>query len=180
MLVIRLARTGRKKYPTYRVVVADSRRPATGKFVDNLGHYNPHTKDVVLNKEEVAKHLKNGAQPSDSVIKLLQREKVDLPKWVALKERAPRPPKKEPAPSADKPPAPDKEAEAPAAPEGKERVAQAAAANAAEVDTPAQDSAELTETAADGEQQAEAAAKGQKAATDAAVEAAEEPKKDPA
>ncbi len=91
MLVIRLARTGRTKYPTYRIVAAESARAATGKFVAVLGHYNPHTKDVVIKHDEIAKHLANGAQPSNTVVKLLIREKVELPKWVKLKTKAPKP-----------------------------------------------------------------------------------------
>lgn len=85
MLVIRLARTGRKKYPTYRIVAAESARATTGKFVAVLGHYNPHTKELVIKKEEASRYIGNGAQPSNSVIKLLQREKVELPNWVSLK-----------------------------------------------------------------------------------------------
>lgn len=87
MLVIRLARTGRAKYPTYRIVAAESARTATGKFVAILGHYNPHTKDIVLKRDEIAKHLSNGAQPSNTVVKLLIREKVELPSWVKLKTK---------------------------------------------------------------------------------------------
>ena len=91
MLVIRLARAGRAKYPTYRLVAAESARAATGKFVAVLGHYNPHTKELVIKHEEVKKHLANGAQPSNTVVKLLTREKVELPGWVKLKTKAPKP-----------------------------------------------------------------------------------------
>jgi small subunit ribosomal protein S16 len=87
LLVIRLARTGRNKYPTYRIVAAESKRTATGKFVAVLGHYNPHTKDLVVKREDIQKHLANGAQPSNTVIKLLIREKLDLPKWVKLQTK---------------------------------------------------------------------------------------------
>ncbi len=90
MLVIRLARTGRTKYPTYRIVAAESARTATGKFVAVLGHYNPHTKDLVVKHEEVAKHLSNGAQPSNTVVKLLIREKIELPSWVKFKTKTPK------------------------------------------------------------------------------------------
>ena len=88
MLVIRLARTGRAKYPTYRIVAAESARAATGKFVAVLGHYNPHTKELVIQRDQIAKHLGNGAQPSNTVVKLLMREKVELPAWVKLKTKA--------------------------------------------------------------------------------------------
>jgi small subunit ribosomal protein S16 len=87
MLVIRLARTGRNKYPTYRIVAAESSRAATGKFVSVLGNYNPHTKELVLKKDEIMGYIKNGAQPSNTVVKLLQREKLELPAWVVLKTK---------------------------------------------------------------------------------------------
>jgi small subunit ribosomal protein S16 len=90
LLVIRLARTGRAKYPTYRIVAAESARAATGKFVAILGHYNPHTKELVLKTDDIKKHLSNGAQPSNTVAKLLTREKVELPAWVKIKTKAPK------------------------------------------------------------------------------------------
>lgn len=91
MLVIRLARTGRNKYPTYRIVAAESARAATSKFVEVLGHYNPHTKALVIEREAIEKRMAQGAQPSNTVIKLLTREKVELPKWAVLKTKAPKP-----------------------------------------------------------------------------------------
>jgi len=90
LLVIRLARTGRTKYPTYRIVAAESARAATGKFVEVLGHYNPHTKELVIKHEETAKRLSQGAQPSNTVVKLLMREKIELPAWVKLKTKTPK------------------------------------------------------------------------------------------
>lgn len=87
MLVIRLARQGRNKYPVYRVVAADKRRAATSKFVAILGHYNPHTKDIVLNKEKIEMYLGNGAQASDRVLRLLKAEGVTLPAWAKTHDR---------------------------------------------------------------------------------------------
>lgn len=85
MLAIRMQRTGRKGYPMYRVIVQEAhRQPTSGKVVANLGSYNPHTKESTLNKEDAAKFLSNGAQPSDRVVKLLQAEKVELPSWVKV------------------------------------------------------------------------------------------------
>ena len=85
MLVIRLQRTGRKGHAQFRVVVQDSRRtPTSGRVVAALGSYNPHTKEVILDKEKAALYLSNGAQPSDRVVRLLQAEKVALPEWVKL------------------------------------------------------------------------------------------------
>ncbi len=83
MLVIRMQRTGRKGHAQFRVVVQDSRRtPTSGRVVAALGSYDPHTKQTTLNKEKTELYLKNGAQPSDRVIRLLKAEKVALPSWV--------------------------------------------------------------------------------------------------
>ena len=98
MLVIRLQRTGRSGYAHYRVVVQDSRKaPTSGKIVKHLGHYNPHTKEIVLNKELAEFYLKNGAQPSNRVIGILQAEGIALPAWAskdAPKKRSIRNPEK--------------------------------------------------------------------------------------
>ncbi|MGB4967456.1 MAG: 30S ribosomal protein S16, partial [Candidatus Saccharimonadales bacterium] len=68
MLVIRLQRTGRKGHAQFRVVVQDSRRtPTSGKIVAQVGTYNPHTKEIVLDKERTQTYLNNGAQPSERV-----------------------------------------------------------------------------------------------------------------
>lgn len=93
MLVIRMSRGGRKKYPVYRIVAADKRRAATGKFVAVLGHYNPHTKTLVIKKDELKKYIDNGAQPSNAVLKLMKAEKITLPKWAEIKTYS-RQPKK--------------------------------------------------------------------------------------
>ncbi|HOA80346.1 MAG TPA: 30S ribosomal protein S16 [Defluviitaleaceae bacterium] len=75
---IRLKRMGAKKAPFYRIVVADSRAPRDGKFIEEVGYYDP-TKDPVVIKvdeEAVQKWLKNGAQPSDTVRGLLKKANV--------------------------------------------------------------------------------------------------------
>ncbi len=95
MLVIRLARTGRKKSAAYRVVAAEKSRAATGKFVEVLGHYNPHTKELVLDKERIATRVGQGAQPSNTVLRLMVREGIELPKWAKIEQKQ-RAPKKEP------------------------------------------------------------------------------------
>jgi len=83
MLVIRLQRTGRKGHAQFRVVVQDSRRtPTSGKIVAQVGTYNPHSKEINLNKERAAHYLEHGAQPSPRVVTLLTSEGVTLPKWV--------------------------------------------------------------------------------------------------
>jgi small subunit ribosomal protein S16 len=87
MVVIRLARGGRVKQAIYRIVAADKRRASTSKFLDILGTYNPHTKEIKLNKELVDKYLANGAQPSDRVLRLLQAEGVNTPEWAKTHDR---------------------------------------------------------------------------------------------
>ena len=72
MLAIRLQRNGRKALPVYRIVVQEAQRhPLSGRIVAQVGSYNPHTKATVLDKAEVEKYLKNGAQPSGRVIRIL-------------------------------------------------------------------------------------------------------------
>ncbi len=88
MLVIRMQRTGRKGHAQFRVVVQDSRRtPTSGKIVAALGHFNPHTKETVINKEKASFFLEHGAQPSERVIRLLKSEGVKMPKWVAVPDK---------------------------------------------------------------------------------------------
>ena len=72
---IRLRRTGAKKAPTYRVIVADSRSPRDGRFIEEIGHYNPRTEPVqiVINEERAKVWLKNGAQPTETVKSLLKK-----------------------------------------------------------------------------------------------------------
>ncbi len=78
MVKIRLRRTGKTKQPSYRVVVADSRSPRDGKFIEIIGHYNPIRQPKVLEiKADRARYwLSVGAQPTDTVVKLLQRVNV--------------------------------------------------------------------------------------------------------
>lgn len=78
MVRIRLRRTGRKKTPTYRIVVADSQSPRDGRFIEIIGQYNPRQGETALNlKTERANYwLDNGAQPSDTVRSLLRKAGV--------------------------------------------------------------------------------------------------------
>lgn len=75
---IRLTRMGSKKAPFYRVVVADSRSPRDGKFIEILGTYNPLTDpaEVKIDSEKAAKWLSNGAQPTDTARALLVKSGV--------------------------------------------------------------------------------------------------------
>ncbi|MFQ3660848.1 MAG: 30S ribosomal protein S16 [Chloroflexaceae bacterium] len=78
MVKIRLRRTGKTKQPSYRVVVADSRSPRDGKFIEIIGHYNPIRQPKVLeiNADRARYWLSVGAQPTETVVKLLQRVNV--------------------------------------------------------------------------------------------------------
>ena len=78
MLKIRLRRMGAKKQPFYRIVVADSRAPRNGAFVEEIGYYNPASEPVQLNinAEAASKWIKNGAQPTDTVRSLLKKNGI--------------------------------------------------------------------------------------------------------
>ena len=75
MLKIRLRRMGAKKAPFYRIVVADSRAPRNGAFVEEIGYYNPISEPVELkiDAEKARTWMKNGAQPTDTVRSLLKK-----------------------------------------------------------------------------------------------------------
>ena len=75
---IRLKRMGSKKSPFYRIVVADSRSPRDGRFIETVGTYNPLVEEnqVTLKEERVLEWLSKGAQPSDTVRNILSKEGV--------------------------------------------------------------------------------------------------------
>lgn len=73
---IRFKRMGSKKAPFYRVVVADSRSPRDGRFIEELGYYNPMTKETKIDGEKASAWIKNGAQPTDTVRVLLKKSGV--------------------------------------------------------------------------------------------------------
>ncbi|MCI5727486.1 MAG: 30S ribosomal protein S16 [Clostridium sp.] len=72
---IRLRRMGAKKAPFYRIIVADSRSPRDGRFIDEIGYYNPVVKpvEVKVNEEKATEWLKKGAQPTDVVKRLFDQ-----------------------------------------------------------------------------------------------------------
>ena len=72
---IRLKRTGRHKLASYRIVVADSRSPRDGRFIEEIGVYQPVNKETVVrvDREAALKWLRNGAQPSDTVRDILSK-----------------------------------------------------------------------------------------------------------
>jgi small subunit ribosomal protein S16 len=84
---IRLARVGRHKTPFYRIVAADSRSPRDGRYVEQIGHYDPskQPQDAVINEELAIKWLKNGAQLSDTVRTLFTQHGL-IAKWHASKK----------------------------------------------------------------------------------------------
>ena len=75
---IRLRRMGAKKAPFYRIVVADERYPRDGRFIEEVGYYDPTKEQTVvkLDAEKVQKWLKNGAKPTDTVKAILTKEGV--------------------------------------------------------------------------------------------------------
>lgn len=157
MVVIRLARGGRVKQAIYRIVAADKRRSASSKFLDILGTYNPHTKELKINNELVEKYLSNGAQPSDRVLRLLQAEGVKTPEWAKPHDRFKKPKKEA------------EEAEAP-----KEEAAAETAEEATDKTEDKAQSVDAPETAATEAQIAE----DQKEATEEVAKAAEEAEKE--
>ncbi len=86
MLVIRYRRAGKKNQPSYRIVLAEHSYPINGKFIEDLGFYNPHTKATGLKKDEILAWLNKGAQPSNSVARLLTKEKVKHNSIVVVKK----------------------------------------------------------------------------------------------
>jgi small subunit ribosomal protein S16 len=75
---IRLARVGSKKNPIYRVVVADARSPRDGRFIEIVGRYNPQTdpSTIDLNEDKIRDWIGKGAQPSDSVRRLMKTQGI--------------------------------------------------------------------------------------------------------
>ena len=92
MVKIRLRRMGAKKQPTYRFVVADSRSPRDGKFIEILGHYNPRVepREVVVNEEKAKAWLAKGAQPSDTVRRLFAEKGIMDRGFVPTTKRKPK------------------------------------------------------------------------------------------
>ena len=78
MVKMRLTRMGAKKAPFYRVVVADSRYPRDGRFIEEIGYYNPLTEpaEIKLDADKVKTWLANGAQPTETVRSLLKKSEI--------------------------------------------------------------------------------------------------------
>ncbi len=73
---MRLRRMGAKKAPTYRVIVADSRSPRDGRFIEEIGYFNPRSNELKLDSEKAKKWINNGAQPTDTVKALLKKSNI--------------------------------------------------------------------------------------------------------
>ena len=73
---MRLRRRGAKKAPTYRVVIADSRSPRDGRFIEEIGYFNPKSDELKIDAEKAKKWLATGAQPTDTVKSLLKKSNI--------------------------------------------------------------------------------------------------------
>ena len=76
MVKIRVTRTGKTHSASYRIVVADHRAPRDGRFIAEIGHYNPNSTALVVAAEDAKKWLSNGAQPSPTIKALLKKAGV--------------------------------------------------------------------------------------------------------
>lgn len=73
---MRLRRMGAKKAPTYRVIVADSRSPRDGRFIEEIGYFNPRTDEIKIDADKAKVWIQNGAQPTDTVKALLKKSNI--------------------------------------------------------------------------------------------------------
>jgi small subunit ribosomal protein S16 len=136
---IRLMRVGKKKQPTYRVVVADGRSPRDGRFIEIIGQYAPRNEPSVVqvDSDKAVAWLQKGAQPTEQAAKVLAIAGVwDAYKSVTGKDAAAKPAPKTPKPKAAKP---EPEAAAPApAPAAEAEASEAAPAEEASSDAEAE------------------------------------------
>jgi small subunit ribosomal protein S16 len=112
---IRLMRVGKKKQPTYRVVVADSRSPRDGRFIEILGQYEPRhdPSRIAVDTDRAVHWLRHGAQPTEQVAKILEVAGIwDAYKTATGKDAAAKPKPKVPKPKAEKKAAPVEKAAA--------------------------------------------------------------------
>jgi small subunit ribosomal protein S16 len=168
MVRIRLKRVGAKKHPFYRIVVVDQRAARDGAFIEQIGTYDPFPDppEIKIDEEKVAKWMKNGAQPSESIVSLFQTQGI-LPKVTtvaAAPEAAPKAAAKA-APKAAAKAAPKAAATATAVADPPEEVAE---------ETPAEEVAEATDEVAAETPAEDAAEDASKAAHEDAAEAANE------
>lgn len=77
MLIIRLRRTGKKHEPSYRIVVTDPKKSVYSPYVEMIGHFNPKTKETVLDKEKAVEWMNKGAKPTNTVSKIFKKEGLE-------------------------------------------------------------------------------------------------------
>lgn len=98
MLVIRFLRAGKKNQPFYKIVVTDKKNPPRGgRFNEEVGFWNPLTKEKKLNVEKIKTWIKNGAKPSATVFNLLLKEKIIEGKKIAVHKKSKKPAEAAPA-----------------------------------------------------------------------------------
>jgi small subunit ribosomal protein S16 len=76
MLKLRLKRNGRKRQPSYRLVIMESTSRRNGRPIDEVGYYNPITKELSINEDKIIKWLKYGVQPTETVVQLLKKSNL--------------------------------------------------------------------------------------------------------
>ena len=76
MLKLRLKKIGRKRQPCYRMIIIPNTSRRDGTAIDEVGYYNPITKEVSFNSEKIVKWLKNGVQPTNTVKRILEKAKI--------------------------------------------------------------------------------------------------------
>lgn len=80
MLKLRLKRNGRKRQPSYRLVIIESASRRNGRPIDEVGYYNPITKESYFNQDKIIKWLKYGVQPTETVFQLLKKSNLIVDK----------------------------------------------------------------------------------------------------
>jgi len=75
MVKIRLTRLGKKKVPFYRIIVTDSKKARDGEYIEKVGHYDPRSKELKLNRDRIEYWISKGAQPTNTVAKLIAKER---------------------------------------------------------------------------------------------------------
>ena len=80
MLKLRLKRNGRKRQPSYRLVIMESTMRRNGRPIDEVGYYNPITKESYFNQDKIIKWLKYGVQPTETVFQLLKKSNLIVEK----------------------------------------------------------------------------------------------------
>lgn len=158
MLVIRLRRIGRKHDPHYRIVVTEHTSPVQGKFIDEIGHYHPKSKELVIDAALMTEWLNKGAKPSNTVSRLAGKLEITH-KHIVVTQKQAEPKKKAQeaaAAKAEKAAKPEVKEEAVAtepeadAPESTDEVAtEADETTAEEVDAPTEEAETATEDEAE-------------------------------